>query len=77
MLQIRVRFFVLRKFTLRRAPVTLAAMALLLLFAAFMQLYLLNSYPPGSDPDAAAYGLNALKPLRLVLTSTVFSRTQS
>ena len=53
-----------RKFTLGRAPVALAAMALLLLFAAFMQLYLLNSYPPGLDPDAAAYGLNALKPLR-------------
>ena len=54
----------LRKFTLGRAAVALAAMALLMLFAAFMQLYLLNSYPPGLDPDAAAYGLNALKPLR-------------
>lgn len=54
----------LRKFTLGCAAVGLAAMVLLLLFAAFMQLYLLNSYPPGLDPDAAAYGLNALKPLR-------------
>ena len=52
----------LRIFTLGHAAVALAAMALLMLFAAFMQLYLLNSYPPGLDPDAAAYGLNVLKP---------------
>lgn len=54
----------LAKFTLRRSSVALAVMALLMLFAAFMQLYLLNAYPPGLDPDAAAYGLNSLKPLR-------------
>jgi Dolichyl-phosphate-mannose-protein mannosyltransferase len=36
----------------------------LLLFAAFMQYHLLVDYPPGIDPDAATYGLNALKPLR-------------
>lgn len=52
----------LRIFTLGHAAVALAAMALLMLFAAFIQLYLLNSYPPGLDPDAAAYGLNVLKP---------------
>jgi Dolichyl-phosphate-mannose-protein mannosyltransferase len=34
------------------------------LFAAFMHLYLLNSYPPGLDPDSAEDGMDALKPLR-------------
>ncbi len=35
-----------------------------LLFAAFMHLYLLNSYPPGLDPDAGQDGMDTLKPLR-------------
>jgi len=48
--------------TSRRFLSWLAPLALLLV-AAFMHLYLLNSYPPGIDSDAAHDGLDALKPL--------------
>ncbi len=43
---------------------SLAVMVGVMLFAAFMHLYLLNSYPPGLDSDAAHDGLDALKLIR-------------
>lgn len=43
---------------------SLAAITMVMLFAAFMHLYLITSYPPGLDPDAAQDGLDALKPAR-------------
>jgi len=47
----------------RRATRWLAIIAVMMI-AAFMHLYLLNSYPTGLDPDAAQDGMDALKPLR-------------
>jgi len=40
---------------------TLFVMVAVLLFAAFMHLYLIGSYPPGLDSDAATDGLDTLK----------------
>ena len=43
---------------------TWVALTGILLFAAFMHLHLLNTYPPGLDPDSAQDGIDALKPIR-------------
>ncbi|MBI5350082.1 MAG: hypothetical protein HZB77_12345 [Chloroflexi bacterium] len=47
---------------------TLFVMVAVLLFAAFMHLYLIGSYPPGLDSDAATDGLDSLKFTRYGIT---------
>lgn len=47
---------------------TLLVMVAVLLFAAFMHLYLIGSYPPGLDSDAATDGLDSLKFTRYGIT---------
>lgn len=54
----------MRTLNFNRSSVTLAALVVVMAFAAFMHLYLLTSYPPGLDSDAARDGLDALKLLR-------------
>lgn len=54
----------MRALNFNRSSASLAAMTLVMLFAAFMQLYLITSYPPGLDSDAAHDGLDVLKLLR-------------
>lgn len=54
----------MRTLNFDRSPATLAALVVVMLFAAFMHLYCLTSYPPGLDSDAARDGLDVLKLIR-------------